>query len=237
MSTGDTLATLIEEVQYEVGQVASPAAGQNFREHIKARIRREYRRLYSDNNWRDLRRWGADTDVPVQAGQRYYDYPNGAALGNIIKMYAKWGNIWTPVADDLDPEDYNAFNSDLGVRTDPVQKWRPYNQTQFEVWPMPASNVSTLRFVYKAPFVPLVDESDRCLLDTDLVVLFSAAQVARRNSDKEADLILARAEQHKKTLQLREKGARRKINMASGGEDSPARVGFRDKIIVGVERR
>ena len=53
----DTLATLIEEVQYELIQVASPAVGQNFREHIKARINREYRRLYEDFDWPDLIYW------------------------------------------------------------------------------------------------------------------------------------------------------------------------------------
>lgn len=236
MQIGDTLATLIEEVQYEVGHVVSPAAGQNFREHIKARIRREYRRLYHEHNWRHLRRWGESTTLSLNAGQRYYDYPAGLDVTNVMGVYVRWGYLWNPVEDNLDPLDYNAFNSDIDVRTDPVQKWRPYTDTQFEVWPVPATTGTKLRLVNKEAFQPLVNEDDRCRLDTDLVVLFAAAPIAARQNDKDGGFILARAEKHYETLKLKERGARRRTNLAAGGQEKPSRIGFRDKIITGVER-
>jgi hypothetical protein len=228
MATRDTLATLTEEVQYELGHVASPSAGQNFREHIKSRIRREYRRLYHDHNWRHLR---ARTDIAMVAGQRYYDYPEAAELETIIEMHVKWSGTWNPVTDDMCEMDYNAFDSDLGVRTDPIQKWRPYDVDQFEVWPLPAS-AYTLRVVTKRPFTQLVEESDRCDLDTDLVVLHVAAELLRKQDDKEAALVLGRASQHYDTLKSRARASRRTINLAGG--PNLRQTGFRDKIIVGV---
>lgn len=226
---GDTLATLVEEVQYELIQVASPAVGQNFRDHIKARIRREYRRLYHDFDWPDLIDW---YDIETSAGQRYYDFPADAALETTIRIYQRWGGQFHPIDRGFDPTVYNGVNSDEDVRSDPVQRWRAKG-TQIELWPIPASNALTLRFVAKRPFVPLTDEDDVCDLDTDLVVLHAAAQLARRYSDEEANLILGRAKQHYDTLKSRTQRGATKVNFAAGAP-SPARRGFADKTIIGV---
>lgn len=229
---GDTLATLVEEVQFELVQVASPAAGQNFREHIKARIRREYRRLYQDHNWPDLIEWFT---TETSAGERYYDFPSGVTLETTLSIHQKYGGVWSdPLERGITPQDYNAFDSDAGVRADPVQRWRP-RAGQIELWPMPASNDVPLLFVAKRPFTQLVDEADVCDLDTDLVVLFSAAQLARRYNDAEATLILGRATTHYDTLKSRKSRGALKVNFAGG--DPPRRIGFRDKTIIGVAPR
>lgn len=231
---GDTLATLIEEVQYELVQVASPAAGQNFREHIKARIRREYRRLYQEHDWPELIDW---YDIETQAGERYYDWPENASLETTIAIYQRHGNVWLdPLIRGIDPDHYNAFDSDAGARADPAERWRPKGHEQIEVWPMPASDGLKLRFVAKRPFTQLVDESDICDLDTDLVVLHAAAQLARRYNDQEANLILARATSHYDVLKSRKSRGALKVNFAAGAPEPPRR-GFRDKIIVGVATR
>lgn len=229
---GDTLATLIEEVQFELVQIASPAAGQNFREHIKARINREYRRLYHEHDWPELIDW---YDLTTSAGERYYDFPENAALETTIAIYQKYGNIWNPaLVRGIEPEHYNAFDSDLNARSDPAQRWRPKGG-QIEIWPIPATE-TTVRFVAKRPFVRLIEESDICDLDTDLVVLHAAAQLARRYNDQEANLILARATSHYDVLKSRKSRGALKANFASGG-DKPPRMGFADKTIIGVAPR
>jgi hypothetical protein len=226
----DTLGTLVQEVQYETVQVADPAVGQNFREHIKARINREYRRLYNDFDWPHLREW---VDVELEDGARYYDYPDDLALEQVQAVFVKWGGQWTPLDRGIRPTEYNAFDSDLDARSDPTQRWAPYGREQFEVWPIPASdNTTTLRFGVKRAFTPLVDESDLCDLDTDLIVLFSAAHIMRRYDDKEAALVMGRAMQHYETLKLRGQTGRPAVNF-TGGPATPRR-GFADKVIVGV---
>ena len=227
---GDMLATLVEETQYELLQVASPAAGQNFREHIKARIRREYRRLYHDYDWPHLIDW---TDLLTQAGERYYDWPADAALDTTIEVWRQWGGTWSPVDRGIDPEHYNAFDSDDDTRSDPVLRWRPKGSAQIELWPVPSTDDLKLRFVVKTPFTPLVEEDDRCDLDTDLVVLHAAAQLARRHSSEDAAIILARAQQHYNTLKSRLIRKGNKVNFASGAPEA-WRPGFSEKQRVGV---
>lgn len=230
---GNTLATLIEEVQFELVQVASPSAGQNFREHIKARIRREYRRLYQEHDWPDLIDW---YDITTSAGQRYYDYPTNASLDTTIAIYQKFSNVWNPpLVRGIEPPHYTAFDSDTGARADPALRWRAKGK-QLEIWPVPASTGLILRFVAKRPFVPLVQESDVCDLDTDLVVLHAAAQLARRYNDTEANLILARATSHYNTLKARKSRGALKVNFATGADQPPHR-GFADKTIIGVAPR
>lgn len=228
---GDTLGTLVEEVQYELVQVASPAVGQNFREHIKARIRREYRRLYNDFDWPHLLVW---RDLETAAGQRYYDFPTGTSLETVIRIYRWWGNEYVEIERGFEPTVYNAFNSDDDIRSDPVMRWRPY-ESQMEVWPIPASNDIPLRFVCKKAFTPLVEEDDVCDLDTDLVVLHAAAQLARKYDNDDAAIILARAKQHYDTLKSRTNRGVSRVNWAA---DAPTyRKGFADKTIIGVAPR
>lgn len=212
MATGDTLATLVQEVQYEIGHVASPAVGQNFREHIKNRIRREYRRLYHDFEWPHLRFW---TDRDTAAGQRYYDYPTGVSLETTLAVWLYWGNRWHALERGIEPDHYNDFNSDDDVRLDPALRWGPYGADQVEVWPIP-STAGSLRFVAKRPFTPLTDETDRCDLDTDLVVLHAAAELSRRADPESATILFARAAQHYATLKQRTNKGRPKINFANG---------------------
>jgi len=210
---GDTLATLVEEVQYELNQVVSPAAGQNFREHIKNRIRREYRRLYNDFNWPELRSW---SDKSTSAGQRYYNYPTGVELKTVQDVYVLWGDRYHRIERGIEPHHYNAYNSDQGARLDPTLRWAPYGPTQVEIWPIPAS-ASSLRFVAKRAFAQMVDEDDRCGLDTDLVVLFSAAALTKNDGEKVE--LLARAQAHYSALKQRLTRGNVKINFARGPEE------------------
>lgn len=231
MAIGATLGELIEEVQYEIGDATSPASGQAFRAQIANRIRRAYRKLYFDFDWRHLREW---RDVSTAAGQRYYDYPSGVALEQVMAVYIKWSGEWQPLLDGLEIEDLNAHDSDLGERTDPAISWRPYGAAQFDVWPIPAS-AYPIRFVTRKAFAQLVDEDDRCDLDTDLVVGFAAARILFARDPDQARIVLAQAQQHYDTLKKRGRTAARRVTFTDGGAQ-PSRKGFADKIIVGVSR-
>lgn len=231
MAIGATLGELIEEVQYEIGDATSPASGQAFRAQIANRIRRAYRKLYFDHDWRHLREW---RDISTAAGQRYYDYPSGVKLEQVTDVYIKWSGDWQPLLDGLEIEDYNAHDSDLGERSDPALAWRPYGPDQIEIWPIPASAYS-VRFITRKAFTQLVDEDDRCDLDTDLVVGFAAARVMFARDPDQARIILAQAQQHYDTLKKRARTAAKRVTFADTGP-GPARKGFRDKILVGVSR-
>lgn len=229
---GDPLATLIEDVQYELSQVASPAIGQQYREHIKNRINREYRRLYHDFDWPELCGWYT---LETQAGEFLYDYPDDVTLQTTISVWRKHGNVWLQLDRGLSPDDYNVHDTEADARNDPAQKWQPRG-TQFELWPIPATDDLKILFVAKRPFTPLVAEDDICDLDTDLVVLHAAAEMARRSSPEEASLLLGRAQQHYGALKNRNGRGTLKVNFATGAPQAPG-MGFSGKTIIGVAPR
>jgi hypothetical protein len=131
-------------------------------------------------------------------------------------VWFKWGSEWSILERGIDPCDYTMFDSDAGIRSDPSLKWQPRG-TQFELWPIPATNNLTVRFFAKRPFTPLVDEADICDLDTDLIVLHAAAELARKYSEGDAPMLLARATQHYATLKTRNTRGARAVNFAAGG--------------------
>lgn len=218
----DTLTTLVEEVQYELSQSASPAVGVNFREHIKNRIRRVYRWLWNDYNWPHLEEW---FEKPLQAGQRYYDFPDGISLETINSVWRIWSGTRERIERGIDPSHYGFRDSDADSRADPVLRWAPKG-AQFEVWPMPASDVCAIQFVAKRPFVQMVEDDSLCLLDTDLVVLFSAGHLIAKFNEKESNRILLRAERTYSKLKSRQRRTAKVVNLAGICEPKDDRPRF-----------
>jgi hypothetical protein len=232
MSTGVTLATLIADVQFELGHSTVTTVGQNFRAHIIHRLNREYERLYRDFSWPHLRKWA---DLALVAGTKTYTLPSiggdPLTLGDLREVYAKWGGIWTPIKRGIEITDYNAFDSDGGVRNDPAQKWAPASETQIEVWPVPAS-VGTVRLLALTPFKPMVLETDTCRLDDQLVALFAAGELLTRQGAKEAGAVMLRAQQHYMTLKQRLQTGANKVSLARG--EGPDPNDPRSKVFYGV---
>jgi hypothetical protein len=95
----------------------------------------------------------------------------------------KWNNIWQAVVYGIDevPE-FNYLDSDRGVVLDPIQRWQFSDETQFEVWPLPASNAQ-IRFIGQRALTQLstyangvVTWTDTALCDIDdLLLAYSAS--------------------------------------------------------------
>lgn len=232
MSTGATLASLIEDLQLEIGQSTAVGVGQNFRGHLAHRLKREYKRLYDDFAWPHLLGWA---DLSLVAGTKTYTLPNlnsrALRLSDIQKVYVKWGGQYRELCRGIDIDDYNAFDSDVGARSDPALKWRPTSETQIEVWPIPAS-AAALRILAKKPFLQMALETDVCDLDDDLVVLNAAAEYLQRQGSKEAAAVFARAQTHYATLKQRSQVGVSRVNLVGPGGDTY--YDPRRKVFVGV---
>jgi hypothetical protein len=99
-------------------------------------------------------------------------------------------------------------------------KWQIHDGNQFEVWPLPASNGALVRFSGRRKITPLVGDDDRCDLDDQLVVLYAAAEVEAKKSQKDADLKLAAAKARLLTLRARTSDRRRvRMGMGESQED------------------
>lgn len=196
MARGTTLGVMVDMLRSEIRDSNNPALGLNARVSYVNALQRMQEDLYDEFEWPFLR---FAFDKYLQAGQRYYDIPTGTNLEGIHSVKLKWGGVWSaPLVRVITPEDYTSYDSDRGVRSDPVRKWDLYGDRQFEVWPIPAANSdqvasNILRFTGKQVLPSFVNDADRAVLDDRLIVLSVAAEMlaARGAKDTQAKISLA----------------------------------------------
>ncbi len=210
MARGSTLGVMLTMLRAECRYAADSGVGQSKNPALKASLKRQYAMLYEDHDWPHL--MGAWEDKSIVAGSRYYDFPTDINMEGAVKAYVSWGGLWLPLQAGFDPTVYNEHDSDDDERSDPVQAWRVYSGTQFEVWPLPASN-GTVRFVGKQNMTAFETDTDTCLLDDHLVVLYAAAEEL---ADKPRGKVLADAAA-RRLAQL--KASQNKVVSFRPGED------------------
>lgn len=200
MDLGATLDEIIEAVQLEVGHSTSANVGVNFREHLAARIRNEYRRLHTDFEWPHLLGWHT---IDTVVGTELCAFPADIALDRVSAVYAKLPDgDWAKLCRSLDVSDYNEVDTDADETRDPVLKWRPRGLTQFEIWPAPKT-AGKLRIVAKSARLPLQDGDDLCDIDKDTLVLFAAASLLFKAGSEEAGVTLQRGRNRYDALRQR----------------------------------
>ena len=133
------------------------------------------------------------------------------------------------------------------VQAWPPRRWRNcavFNETtqqtqpaaQFEVWPTPArqgddASVSpySLRIEGNAPINALVEDTDICVIDATLIVLFAAAEILAQQKSESASLKLQKANQYRRMLIARLGAQQRNMRSLSkdGGHMGPLADGRR----------
>lgn len=215
MARGRTLGELIDDLRADSGRSTEPAHGLNDRARLMAIIRRAYAMLYADYDWPHLR---VSSTKIMAAGQRYYDFPTVMNAERVEEVWRKWGGDWDEgenLTYGIERGDYAAFDSDAGVRSDPISKWQFYNDgsvnavVQFEVWPMPASDVCQIKFIGTKKEATLTQESHRCDLDDTPILGFSRALLAPMK-EREGLFAIARQPLIKQKARLDKSGSFRK---------------------------
>lgn len=173
MARGSTLGTMLAMLRKECRYASDSGVAQSKNPALMELLRRTYTILYDDHEWPHL--LGQWEDKAIVAGSRYYDFPASINMEGAVKAYHHWGGVWQKIQYGIEPEDYNHYDSDNDARADPVLKWKVYSGTQFEVWPLPVS-AGTVRFIGKQAMGSFTSETDTCLLDDHLVVLYAAAE-------------------------------------------------------------
>lgn len=210
MARNVTLGQLIDDVRAEAGHSLQPSLGAAMRDVIVNVLQRQQRRLWEDYDWPHLR---VTRDVVAAAGQRYYNIPTDLTLERIERVEFKDGDRWHPLVYGIGAQEHNQYDSDSDIRSWPVTHWYPYDETQFEAWPIPsqdgaAAGSGLIRFTGIRNLDPLVAQGDRADLDDTLLVLFSAAEILAREKAPDASLKLQMAEKHYARLKGRaSKGA------------------------------
>ncbi len=145
----------------------------------KAVLAKNQRWLYDDYDWPFLR---VRNRVTLIAGTRYYDLP-AVDFERIERVRAQQsGGKWVDVDYGIGEAEFNSLDSEAGITADPVAKWYYYGTDQFEVWPIPASE-GIIQFTGISDLPDLLVDGDAAALDDQLIVLYSAAEVATKNGE------------------------------------------------------
>lgn len=198
MARGVTLEQLVYNLRSEVGHSTNPAVSRSTRGRFINLINRVQRRLYAGYQWPFL---NIERDIMVQAGSRYYDFPADIDMDRTVRVEVKFGGLWQKVGYKITNVEMNEFDSDADVRNSPVWRWDYFLEDnsqvpQIEAWPVPAENADTetlenaLRIFGTQKLSELVNDADTCLIDGDLIVLYSAAEILAkmRSADAQAKL-------------------------------------------------
>lgn len=228
MALYTTFGEILTMARVEARLSPSAAVGSDANTRYKQIVNRVYETLYDDFDWPHLR-YEAPR-IALAAGQRYYDFPAGVNYGAIDEMVAWWADEPYPLDPGIGFEQYSAFSSEDGERSDPPLRYDIRSEsagtTQIEIWPLPASDDVELQVRGKRAWSKLVNSSDICLLDDTMVALYAAASILRPINAADADDKLVAAERRR--MQVRG----RSVQPQTGGSSAPS-VGT-DSVHVGM---
>lgn len=221
MAKGAQFLQLYTDLRAELRRSTSVAVGSDDLDVLKRTINHVYRTLYIDFEWPHMRK--VFPKITLNAGQRYYDFP--ADLDNeLLQKAVVWnGNVNDEVRVGIGSDEYSFLDSDEDERQDPVQSidFRfTGTSVQLEVWPIPASSDNKLQLSGYVLLPKLVNDSDKCWLDDELIVLFAAAELLKGTKAEDADSKLLIAQGYLQRLKARSKGPAKRVSMGLGSSGS-----------------
>ena len=207
MARGSQLSTIVQMVKTELMVDADSTISPGADATIKAMARVQQSWLADRHSWEFLK---VEYFFTMTAGTRYYDWPTSGGKPvfdlnriNRGKLDCFWGNIWSEVVLGIDPvRDYTPLNPTLGQKYDPVLRWQLYrtgSTLKFEVWPLPAT-ATQLRMRAQKPLDDLIQDTDLAELDDVLIAQFTAAKLAARMKQGDAQALLSQAQETYKNL-------------------------------------
>jgi len=208
MRVGVPLSELRYELMAETRQSLNPAQTTSSTPFYNYALNRTQREQWNLILWPHLVLY---EDLPMVAGQRYYDYPASLPFDSITEIWWPQGVNWVPLTYGITPDIYATMGGEL-VQQWPPRRWRNVPQydpdtqmtdpaSQFEVWPIPPPNQPfSLRLQGQAPLNVLSVDTDVCVLDATLLVLFAAAEILADQKNEGAALKLQKAQQYQRRL-------------------------------------
>lgn len=233
-----TLLEMLNDFRAEIRSSLNPAHNTSARDIHVNLLQRTQRVLWDEHDWAHLR---VRRELPLQAGQRYYDAPDDLPINRIETVEIRWGGDWLYLHNGIDNTHYSLFDSDLDERSWPIENWQLYEDDQFEVWPVPADDANltdkdgVMRLTGIRALRPLVADSDISDLDGRLIVLMAAAEELAARGAPDAQLKMQTASRRKNDLVANNSKIKRFRAFGAGpGRQSrvprgPARVHYRDR--------
>jgi hypothetical protein len=220
MPLGVPLSTLRRNLRAETGTSLNPLQGIAAQATLDLILDRQQRELWDAYTWRHLRIY---RDVPLAVGQGEYNYPADLPYDQIITVWFAAGTSgrWRPLTYGISlgmippsgpPRGTPAFWDNAaavgGGVTEPVG--------QLMIHPLPGDASMLLRLEGQAAINPLVADTDKCVLDSQLITLFAAAEVLANQKSEGAAMKLTKAQNHLRQL-LKNQAATKRVNYNMGG--------------------
>jgi hypothetical protein len=231
MEVGVQLGELRRRLMAETFQSLNPAQTTSSAPFYNYQLDRVQREQWNDVEWPHLPIY---KDVDMVQGQRYYAYPPQLPFDSIFRIWWPQGVNWVPLDYGINPQTYAAMGGEF-VQAWPPRRWRNcalYDETtgktspaaQFEIWPIPGPSLPfALRIEGNAPLNPLIEDTDVCVLDAMLIVLFASAEILAVQKSEGAAIKLQKANQYKRMLVARLGAQQRNMRSLSkdGGHIGP----------------
>jgi hypothetical protein len=192
MPTGTQLLSLVQMLRLETGRSGSVAVGVDDLDALKHLLKRTQDTLYIKHDWVHLKQ--VFNRIPLQAGDRYYDFPDEFNFDRIINVGLWYNGIPQKIDRGIGFGEYATYDSEADERADPVARWDVRwtgTEAQCEVWPIPATNDQELQFIGIRKLRALTANADVCDLDDFMIVLYAAAELLAKADPDSAKLKLA----------------------------------------------
>jgi hypothetical protein len=196
MARGTTLIRLLDKLRAAARLSKLPAHNVQVRDSHVDLLQTIQERLWDDFDWPHLR---VERQIPVQAGERYYDTPADMHIDNIEKIEIFYGARWLELKPGIGGPELSTYNSDLDQRSWPVRKWQIHEGEDVEIWPIADQNADDatregyIKFTGIRDLKPLVADNDRADLDDNMLVLYAAGEILAASGAKDAKLKLDQA--------------------------------------------
>jgi hypothetical protein len=231
------LVTMRYALLAETFQSLTPSQTTSSTQFYNYQLNRVQREMWNTIEWPHLTIYH---DMPMVAGQRYYDYPPELPFDSIFRIWWPQGVTWVPLDYGINPQTYATMGGE-NVQAWPPRRWRncaQYDPTsgktnaasQFEVWPTPGPSMPfSLRIEGNAPLNALAEDDDTCVIDATLIILFAAAEILAMQKSESASLKLQKANQYRRMLIARLGAQQRNMKSLSkdGGHIGPLADGRR----------
>jgi hypothetical protein len=194
MARGTTLIKMLDDLRVAAKLSLNPAHNAQNRDHQLRRLQSAQEELWEEYDWPHLR---VERQVPIVAGQRFYDVPEDLHIDRITRLDLFVDGFWQPLFDGISGIEYSVHNSDLDERAWPPRRWQIWEGERIELWPIadqaadPVTRYGYLRFTGIRNLNPLVKDSDTA--DLDDVVLVNRVAAELLNNEKDIKLALAKA--------------------------------------------
>ena len=234
MARGTQFSQLVYMLRAELRRSTNVNVGVDDLPELKQAINRQYAIQWARRDWPFLCVYFPA--VQANAGQQYYDFPiftgsdgipRQLTYDRVKRVAVYFSGVPQRIDRGISFEDYVLFDPSTGAYSDPIMKWDVRagvaGQEQFEIWPVPSSNSQTVNFFGYVTNPVMINDSDLCWLDDQLIVLYAAAAMLsldesepRMGLPPAATLKLQEAEGYYHSLVSNSQAERRVIAIGQG---------------------